>query len=233
MGPAYGLGIVTLDGAGKGSGQFTATFGGVAQTLEFIDLRYTVSGDCGGTATYRLKEVGTNTELNSLKYELQIMDDGARLKGLMTDSGGRGAIMSCEFQRLGRGPRACHPSMLRGRYAMRYEGWINMQMLSPSQPAYFAPMVGLGLVVLDPDGANRGSATASWGGMQVATDLVTGIFNVSADCTGVYDQVIQIRGTSNKLSAKLPFVLSGDGGQLSVLMVNPPAILNMERVSIP
>jgi hypothetical protein len=233
MGPAYGLGIVTLDGAGKGSGRFTATFGGVVQTLEYVDLQYTVSENCGGTARYRLKAVETNTVLGPDELELRILDDGARIRGLMTDSGGRGAILTSEFQRLSRGPRACHPSMLRGTYSMYYEGWINMQMLNPNQPAYFAPESGLGVFVLDPDGTNRGSAAHTWGGVRVTTDLATGTFNVNADCTGVFDYVMQIRGTQNRMSGKSLFVLSGDGAQLSVLMLNPPGLQYYERVSIP
>ncbi len=234
MGPTYGLGIVTLDGAGKGSGRFTATFGGVAQTLEYVDLQYTVSENCGGTATYRLKVVGTDAVLGPDKLELRILDDGARIRGLMTDSGGRGAILTSEFQRLSRGPRACHSSMLRGTYSMYYEGWLNMQMLNPSQPPYFAPEAGLGVFVLDPDGGPpRGSAVHNWGGVQVATDFVSGGFSVNADCTGVWEYVSQIRGTPNRSSGKSPFVLSGDGAQLVVLMPNPPAFQYYERVSIP
>ena len=235
MGPTYALGIVTLDGAGKGSGRFTATFGGAAKTLEYMDLQYTVSEACGGTATYRLKVVGTDAVLGPDKLELRILDDGNRIWGLMTDSGGRGAILTSEFRRLSRGPRACHPSMLRGSYSMRYEGWANPQMINPSQPAYFAPQFGLGGIVVDPDGANRGSVVHNWGGVQVAADMVSMTFNVNADCTGAVEYVSQIRGTPNKFSGKSLFVLSGDGAQLTVLMPDLPGFgfLYYERVSIP
>ncbi len=233
MGPTYGLGIMTLDGTGKGSGRGTITLGGVAQTVEYLDVQYSVREDCGGTVSYRLKVAGTETALGPDKVELRVLDDGTRLAGLMTDAAGRGAILTFEFRRLSRGPHACHPSMLRGTYSLRYEGWINMQMLNPSQAPYFAPEYGLGVLILDPDGTNRGSAVHNWGGVQLATELAQGTFNVSADCTGVFDYVMQVRGTQNRMSGKSVFVLSGDGAQLSVLMMSPPGFQYYDRVSIP
>lgn len=233
MGPTYGLGIVTLDGAGKGSGRFPMTLGGVAQTLEYVDLQYTVDKDCSGSARYSLKVVETNAVWGPDELKLQVLDDGALIRGLLTDSGGRSAILTSEFRRLSRGSRACHSSMLRGTYSMFYEGWINMQMINPSQPPYFAPQVGLGAFIIDPEGANRGTASHIWGGVQVTTDIVSGTFSVNADCTGVFEYVGQIRGTPNRISGKSPFVLVGDGAQLSVLMTSPPAFQYYERVSIP
>src|ERR1035437_1728590 len=232
-GPAYGLGIVTFDGSGKGSGRFSATLGGVAQTFEYMDLKYTIGENCAGNAQYRLKVVETNAVLGPDNLELQLLGDGAGIWGLMTDSNGRGAILNSEFRRLSRGPRACNPAMLWGSYSMRYEGWINMKMVNPSQPAAFAQEFGVGLVVLNPDAANQGSAFHNWGGIQVATDLVVGTFDVTADCTGVFNYSSQIRGTPNKISGTSPFVLSGDGAQITVLMVNPPGFQYYDRVSIP
>ena len=233
MGPSYGLGVVTLDGAGGGGGRYTFTLGGVAQTLEFVDLRYAVSENCGATATYRLKVAETGSVVGPDKMELQIMEDGARLSGLITASPGRTAILAGELTRMSRGPRACHASMVRGTYAMRYEGWLNMQMLNPNQAPYFAPELGLGVVVLNPEGANTGAAAHNWGGMQFATELVSGIFAINPDCTGVFDYVIQMKGSPSKMTGKSVFVMTGDGAKLTVLMTSTPALQYYERVSIP
>ena len=233
MGPAYGLGVITLDGAGGGKGQFSATFGGVPQTMEYADFRYTVNNDCGGTATYRLKAAGTEAVLGPDTMELQVLDGGARLMGMTTDSPGRGAIVRSEFRRLSRGSHACQQSAPRGSYAMQYEGWINMQMLSPSQPAYFAPEIGAGMVVLAEGGASHGSGVHNWGGMRVASDLLSIKFSVNEDCTGTFEYVAQIRGTPNKMSGQWPCVVSADGAHVTVLATNPPAFQYYERVPAP
>jgi hypothetical protein len=233
MGPTYGLGVVTLDGAGKGSGKFTATLGGVPQTHEYVDFQYTVNKDCSGTATYRLKVAGNEAVLGPDTLNLHVLEDGARLMGMTTDAPGRGAIVRSEFQRLGRGARACHESTVRGSYAMYYEGWINMQMLNPNQPGYFAPEIGAGLVVLEPNGASHGSGVHNWGGVRLASDLSSMAFSVNEDCTGTFEYVAQIRGTPNKISGKWPIVVSGDGARITVLGLNPPAFQYYERVSIP
>jgi len=130
MGPFYALGVVTLDGAGKGSGWLNATLGGVVQTLDPTDFQYTVGENCSGTVTYRLEVAETNTVLGPDKQELRILDDGARVSGLVTESPGRGAILVSEFRRLGRGERACYGSMIRGTYAMKYEGGSTCRPLS-------------------------------------------------------------------------------------------------------
>jgi hypothetical protein len=209
------------------------TYGGFVQNLEYVDLRYAVTEDCTGTVNYSLKTVETETVLGGRKLELKLLEDGARLAGVMTDSGGVGAMMSSEFRRLSRGPRACHQSMLRGTYSMHYEGWINMQLIQPSQPPYFAPAIGLGAVMLDPGRDSSGGASHNWGGVQVATELLTGAFNVNTDCTGVFEYAAQIKGTPNRISGKGPLVISCDGAQVSVLMTNPPGFQYYDRVSIP
>lgn len=232
-GPTYGLGIVRLDGSGEGSGRFSATFGGVLKTLEYTDLKYTVNQTCGGTAEYRLRVAGSDSMLGPDKMELRVLDDGARISGLITESNGRGALMASEWRRVSRGPLACHSSMLRGTYSMRYEGWVELKALDPSMPPGFFPEFGLGVFVLDPEGANRGSAVHNWGPMQFWTDLTSAAFQVNADCTGAFQYAAQVRGRPNQISGKSPLVMSGDGSQIILLIPESPAFQYYERLSIP
>lgn len=232
MGPTYGLGVVTLDGAGKGSGRYTATLGGVSQVVEFSDFEYKVDNNCGGAATYRMKAVESASVQGPDAMSLQVLRDGAEILGMTTESPGRDAIMRSEFRRLSRSPRACHQSTLRGSYAMHYEGWVNMQMFGPSQPAYFAPEIGAGQLAIDSNGVS-GNAIHNWGGIRVATDFVSGGFIVNEDCTATFDYVSQVRGSQNRMTGKWPAVVSSDGSEATVLGLNPPAFQIYERVSVP
>ena len=52
--PFRGVSRVVLDGRGGGSGQITASIGGVVMTLQYVNLRTEVNPDCSGVAAFAL-----------------------------------------------------------------------------------------------------------------------------------------------------------------------------------
>ena len=53
--PASHVGVLKLDGAGKGSGWHASNMGGLSLTMDFVNLTYTVKDDCMVQATYYMK----------------------------------------------------------------------------------------------------------------------------------------------------------------------------------
>lgn len=232
MVPMRGLGLVSYDGKGAFTGQVTLTVAGTPAPFEFNGGKYVVNADCTATAEYRVRNTATGAELGPQLHRVLILEDGALLRTLMTDSGAGGTIITGELRRLARGPRACHPSLLRGTYALHYDGWINMRMFNPTQN-YFAPATGTGQIRIDPEGAPTGGGLHNWGGIASETHLITATWKVNQDCTGTYEASALNKTFGMTSNLKYPIIVTEDGAKMTALGTGMDALWHFARVSIP
>lgn len=233
MAPARGAGFLYYDGNGKASGQVIFTIGGIPVNFEFVDLAYSINPDCTGTASYRLKMLPEGVLMGPDQHKLSVLQDGALVKTLMVDAGGRTAIMVTDLRRVSRGPRSCYQSMIRGSYAMHYDGWVNMQVFNPNQPMYYAPAVGLGAFRVDPERGNTGGGTHNWGGIAGETELVSGNWQVNPDCTGTFEYQARQKATGQVMAGKAPIFVLGDGAEIMALVLETPAFQWFVRTALP
>jgi hypothetical protein len=233
MAPAAGLGVVEYDGAGSAKGSVTFTFGGLPMELEFLDLKYSVNRDCTGSAEYKLKDPKTGATFGPDKHRLLVLEDGAELRTLMVDAGGRQSMFTATLRRLGRAMPACRNEMIRGTYAMHYDAWFNWQYMDPKNPMGFAPAIGMGMVTFGVGATDTGGAMHNWGGMAMQTEYLGGNWAIKPDCTGTIGSRYRIVGNPQPMEAQVWAVVLDDGREIVTLSPSNIGFLYYRRVSIP
>ena len=104
--PASHLGILKLDGAGHGSGWHTSNMGGLALTMDIVDLTYTVNDDCAVQTTYslRIRELGvTMGPVTRVLVGVPSLPSGSagygmEMKGLNVGAGPGQDVTPCELK---------------------------------------------------------------------------------------------------------------------------------------
>jgi hypothetical protein len=88
----------------------------------------------------------------------------------------------------------CTTNLVRGTYAVSYDGWALMPQAGSPMPVV-APGVILGVVSIDHDGNLSGGETVIIAGQLVEYEITGGKLTIQSDCTGSMRLLIRPKGT--------------------------------------
>lgn len=171
-------GDASFDGLGHFSLTATSSFNGVVQGPATVTGSYSVNADCSYTSQAS----------NGATFRAVIVDDGRRILILQTNPGTVITGVAEKRQDVGLGdvaddsrPTQCSAAGIAGTYGFIADGFAGAPTL-PGAP--FAPLAGVGVVTLKPDGTFMMMAQRSVNGTIDPQPLpLSGKFSVARDCT--------------------------------------------------